>query len=334
MTAGGPSFTDQTIREVVHSSIGGDRLRLHLTNWQSPEVLQVGEVDLAVQSSGGIPVPGSHHRVTFSGAATTTIPAGRDTTSDIIPMHITAGENLLVSLYLPGTTGSSSWHSYAADTTYISTTGDHANDDDAADYPTKTSAWYYVAGLDVAAPSTHGTVVTFGDSITDGYRSSFGVNHRWPDYLGDRLRGRWGIVDSGISGNRVLTDSPYPPLGISAERRFAHDALDVPGVRDVILLEGINDIGYLVGPNGATLTAHDLINGYKKLIAQAHAAHVRIIGGTILSYKGSYFYSSTGESTRQAVNRWIRRPGHFDGVVDFDAAVCDSTVNIQPMHAR
>ena len=240
-------------------------------------------------------------------------------------MSVTAGQNVLVSIYLPNATSSATWHSDAYDTSYLSIPGDHTADMGDGNYIAATTSWYYLSGLDVVSPSASGTVVAFGDSITDGYNTPNGTYQRWPDDLARRLAATqpMGVVDAGIGGNRVLTDVPNIWQGISAVKRFAHDALGQPGVRDVILLEGINDIGNNAGPNGAPLTAQDLINGYLNLIQQAHAAGVRIIGATLLPDKGNGYYSDSAESLRQTVNTWIRTSGAFDGVVDFDKALAD-----------
>jgi lysophospholipase L1-like esterase len=166
-------------------------------------------------------------------------------------------------------------------------------------------------------------VVAFGDSISDGFHSTVGADHRWPDYLAGRLAAepggsRLGVADAGIGGNRVLTNALLPYQGISGLSRFATDALGQPDVKDVILLEGINDISAGVTSRGRPLTAQDLIEGYRTLIAQAHAAGVRIIGGTVLPHNG---ISSNDNAIRTTVNNWIRSSHAFDGFVDFDAAM-------------
>jgi lysophospholipase L1-like esterase len=329
MTTGGPSFDNQTIRMVVHSSIAGSDPRITLSNRFSDTPLPVASVDVAEQDAGGAEVPGTSRTVTFAHAGAVTIPAGDELVSDAIPISVEAGENLLVSLYLPAATGTSTWHSDAFDTTYIAP-GDHTDDEDAAGFATRTTSWYYLAGLDLKTHTARGTVVAFGDSITDGYASSRGTYHRWPDHLARRLAAepgpqRLGVVDAGIGGNRVLTDVPNLWQGISALKRFRHDALGQPGVTDVILLEGINDIGNNAGPNNGPLTAQDLINGYLSLINEAHAADVRMIGATLLPDKGNGYYTAAGEAVRQEVNRWIRTSGAFDGVIDFDRVMRSPT---------
>ena len=327
MAAAGPAFDDQTIRMVAHSSVAGSGARITLSDRYSDTPLTVGAVDVAVQASGGNAVRGTTVKVTFGHSGQVTVPAGEQVVSDVVPISLSAGENLLVSLYLPGSTGASTWHSDAYDTSYTAP-GDHAGDDLVDAFGSTTTSWYYLAGLDVVSPTAKGTVVAFGDSITDGYHSSTGTYTRWPDFLARRLStGRTpqqlSVVDAGISGNRVLTDVPNLYQGVSALKRFDHDALGQPGVKDVILFEGVNDIGNNAGPNGAPLTAEDLINGYRTLIGEAHAAHVRIIGATLMPDKGNVYYSSAAESIRQSVNQWIRTSGAFDGVIDFDQAMRD-----------
>ena len=327
MTIDGPDFADETIRMVVHTTIGGSSVRIKLSDLRSTTPLSVGEVDVATQAQQATAVPGSRHLVTFSHARTVTIPAGAEVFSDPIDMTVAPQTSLLVSLYLPQATSSSTWHYDAYDTTYLSKPGDHAADVDDGNYVTATTAWYYLSGVDVVAPAARGTVVAFGDSITDGYNTPNSAYATWPDDLSRRLAGPgpMSVVNAGIGGNRVLTDVPPPNIyqGVSGIERFGHDALSQPGVRDVILLEGINDIGNDAGPNGTALTAQDLINGYLNLIGQAHAAGVRIIGATILPDFGASYYSAAHEAIREAVNTWIMTSGAFDGVIDFDKAVQD-----------
>ncbi|MDT4922855.1 MAG: hypothetical protein QOG01_568 [Pseudonocardiales bacterium] len=325
MTIGGPDFNNQTIRMVVHTSIGGNSVRIRLSNQRSTTPLAVGAVDVAEQDTMATAVPGTHHTVTFSHAKAFTIPTGAEAVSDPVPMTVGAEENLLVSIDLPQATTSATWHSDAFDTSYVSQPGNHTRDDGDGNYIASTTSWYYLSGVDLMSTKATGTVVAFGDSITDGYNTPTGAYATWPDDLARRLAGRnpLGVVNAGIGGNRVLTDVPNIWQGISAIKRFGHDALGQPGVRDVILLEGINDIGNNAGPNGAPLTTQDLIDGYRNLIAQAHAAGVRIIGATMLPDSGNGYYSASAEAIRQAANDWIRTSGAFDGVVDFDKVMQD-----------
>jgi lysophospholipase L1-like esterase len=325
MTRGGPTFHDQTLRMVVHASTGGTAVRVRLSNLRSTTPLVVGHVVIASQAHGTRALQESSQALTFAGAANIVIPAGAEAVSDTFPMPIGNQQNMLVSIYLPRATSSATWHSDAFDTTYVSGPGDHTEDTDGSAYISSTTSWYYLSGLDVLS-TVPGTVVAFGDSITDGYKTPTGVYARWPDDLARRLAGvshPMGVVDAGIGGNRVLTDVPNAWQGISAVKRFAHDALGQPGVRTVILMEGINDIGNDAGEAGSPLTAEALIAGYRKLIAQAHHARVRIVGGTMLPNKGATYHTDAHEAIRQACNRWIRDSGAFDGVVDFDKAMQD-----------
>ncbi|HEY0495654.1 MAG TPA: SGNH/GDSL hydrolase family protein [Kutzneria sp.] len=322
MTIGGPNFNDQTIRMVVHSSIAGTSPRITLSNLRSTTPLAVGAVDVAVQSTMATAVAGTHHTVTFSRSKAPTIAAGAEAVSDPIPMSVGAGQNLLVSVFLPKATSSATWHSDAFDTTYLSRTGDHSRDDGDANFIAARTSWFYLSGLDVVPATARSTVVAFGDSITDGYNTPTGAYQRWPDDLARRLAAAGtsrGVVDAGLGGNRVLTDVPNIWQGISALKRFQHDALAQAGVSTVILLEGVNDLHAAVNTAGGPLTAQDLIGGYQQLIAQAHRAGVRIIGGTIMPDNEP----ADREATRQAVNDWIRSSGAFDGVVDFDHAMAD-----------
>ncbi|MCU1679643.1 MAG: secreted protein [Amycolatopsis sp.] len=227
----------------------------------------------------------------------------------------------MASVYLPDATSSANFHSQAFDTSYVSVAGNYSRDDGNAHYPTTTS-WYYLSGMDLVPTAARGTVVAFGDSITDGFNTPIGADQRWPDDLARRLSAAgtpMGVVDAGIGGNRALTDVPNIWQGVSALKRFTHDALGQPGVRTVLLLEGVNDLHAKVNTAGGTLTAQDLITGYQQLITQAHRAGVRLIGGTIMPDREN----TTSEAIRQAVNTWIRTGGAFDGVVDFDQAMAD-----------
>ncbi|SFE82146.1 Lysophospholipase L1 [Actinacidiphila alni] len=331
LAGGGTAVVDRTIRMVVHPTIGGAAIRVRLSNRYGAKPVKIGAVDVALQKSGGDAVPGTHHAATFGGTAVrgTTLPAGADIATDPLPMSVTADQNLLVSVYFPGNTGPTPRHWLASEITYCSTPGNHSADDTAAAYPVTDGVWYYLDGLDVAAAGARGTLVALGDSITDGARSTVSGNTRWPDLLAARLRERpggspYGVVNAGLSGNRLLTDNGTR-YGVSGLHRFGHDVLGQPGVSAVIVLEGINDISVNRGPRGprGPLAARDLINGYRTLIGRAHAAGVRIYGATLLPYGGSLPYTAAGEAIRTYVNHWMRTSGAFDGVFDLDAATRD-----------
>ncbi|MDT0345956.1 SGNH/GDSL hydrolase family protein [Streptomyces litchfieldiae] len=328
MVPGGPAFTDQTIRMVVHPSVAGTRPRLRVSNLRGSADLRVGALAVALRASGGAAVPGSHRAVTFADAPSTTIRAGGELLSDPVPIRVERGRDLLVSIHLPDATGPSTQHRHAYETTYLTPpgSGDHTADAGAGDYTATTGSWYYLAGLSVvpATAATTGTLVAFGDSITDGTLSTPGTNRRWPDLLADRLAAepggqRLGVVNAGIFANRMLSERDETS-GRPALERFSHDALGQPGVATVIVLEGINDITAGVNAEGLPLAPRDLIDGYRTLIGRAHDAGVRIIGGTLLP-NGNH--SAGQNAIRTAVNDWIRTGGEFDAVIDFDRATRD-----------
>lgn len=325
----GVGFTNQSIRMVAHATVAGSMVSVRLSNLYGTAPLTIGAVDLAVESSTpGTAVAGTHHTVTFGGSTSVTIPATQDMAGDPIPMAVTAGENLLVSVYLPGTPAGITWHEQAIDTAYVSTAGNHVAEDGTGSYPTTRWSWFFLDGVNVVSPTATGTLVAVGDSITDGVNSTWGANHRWPDYLAERMNSvpggpALGVVDAGIGTNEVLAASEGGS-NPSLLTRFKHDVLGQTDVKDVIMLEGINDIGLNDGPNGTnSVTAANLEDGMKTLISQAHTAGVKIIGGTILPYSGAGYYSDYGEQVREAVNQWIRTSNAFDGYIDFDQVMQD-----------
>jgi lysophospholipase L1-like esterase len=242
--------------------------------------------------------------------------------SDPVPLTVVAGQDLAVSLYVPGPTGPATRHPLAMATSYLAS-GDHAADTGADAFGATTSAWYLLDGVDVHARHGARAVVAFGDSITDGAQSTVDANRRYPDDLARRLGGRrLSVLNEGISGNRLLTDAGGS--GVSAQARFDRDVLGQTGVRDVIFLEGINDIGHNLGPvSGEPVTTQDLITGMTNIITRAHAHGLRIIGATLTPIGGSKYDSPEAETKRQAVNARIRTSDAFDGVVDFDAVTRD-----------
>jgi lysophospholipase L1-like esterase len=314
-------FDDQTIREVISSSTGGDPIRLELTNVFGAAPLRIGHVTVAVPGPDAAVEPGTIHQVTYRGSGSFQIPAGGQVLSDPVAMRVWPLQDLAVSVYLPGQTGAATFHADAQQVNWVSAAGDQAGDSDAGAFTTPTLSWYYVSGLIVQSSGADGTVVAFGDSITDGVGSTVGADGRWPNDLARRLDAldapTLSVADEGIGGNRVLASARC--CGASAEKRFTRDVLDQPGVRDIIVLEGINDIGFNLG----RISAAKIIAGYQRLIAQAHARSLRIFGATLLPFQGAGYYTAAGEATREAVNRWIRTSGAFDGLVDFDAVMRD-----------
>lgn len=335
---GTTSFDDQTIRNIVYTSAGGSAFRVQLTNTFGTQPLTVGGVSVGVVLDGAQLVPGTTRTVTFGGKTTATIAPGAELLSDPVAMRVQPLSELAISVYVPVNTGPATNHADAQQTSYIAS-GDHAGDTAATAYTKTTASWYFVDGLDVRSATASGTIVAFGDSITDGAMSLANVNARWPNYLARRLVALEGshapgVVDEGISGNRLL--SPSSCLGVSALARFERDALSQPGVRTVILLEGINDIGIsgepdtgCYAPNNATVTAAQIEAGYRKLISEAHARGVKIYVGTLTPFAGSNptyggnYGTAKGEALRQQVNNWILTSRAFDGVINFAQTVQD-----------
>jgi lysophospholipase L1-like esterase len=334
-TLAAAGFDNQTVRDVIFASVGGDPIRLELTNAYGASPLRIGRVTVAVAGPDGGLAPGTTHSVTYRGRASFQIPAGAQVLSDPVAMRVWPLQELAVSVYLPDQTGPATYHSQAFQVNWASVPGDHTADQDASAFVVPTTSWYYLSGLIVRSAGADGTVVAIGDSITDGVGSAVDANARWPNDLARRLDAVSGptlaVADEGIGGNRVLTDSPS--YGVSAEARFERDVLDQPGVRDVIVLEGINDIGFspVVAYRGTEgyvrmgteVTAGQIIAGYQQLIAAAHARGLRIFGATLLPFQGAGYYNAAGEATREAVNAWIRTSGAFDGVIDFDRVMRD-----------
>ena len=322
-------FNNQTVRNVVYTSVGGSGLRVRLSNTFGTTALRIGRVSVGIELTGAQLVRGTTHPVTFGGHASVTLPAGAQTVSDPVSLKVSPLEDLAVSVYLPVATGPATYHSGAQQTNYVAS-GNHAGNVSAAAYTTTATSWYFLDGVDVSNAQAPGSIVAFGDSITDGAASQVGANDRWPNFLARRLDAALGanapsVVDEGIGGNRVLNDSAC--FGVNALARFSRDVLSQTGVRDVILLEGINDIGFSQEPNtgcfapNTNVSATQIERGYEQIISQAHAAGLKIFGGTLTPFKGAAYWSPAAEAKREAVNNWIRTSGAFDGVIDFAKAV-------------
>ena len=332
-----PVFENQTVRMVVRPTIGGQRLRIRLSNEFGTTPLKIGAAHIALSTKGAAIVPDSDRALTFGGRPSVTIPPGTPILSDPVDMKLAPFAELAVSIYLPEKTTSSTVHFWAQHDTYISEAGDFTARSEIANATTKTS-WYFLADVEVWGSDQTAATVTFGDSITDGVGAKQGEYSDWPDLLADRLAKASGtpslsVLNEGIGGNRVLHDG----AGVSALARFNRDVLAQPGVANLIILESINDIGWPHMkprlPNGTVLkdlpfthelvSAEDLIMGLRQIIDRAHEHGIRVFGATLTPYQGADYYSEDGEVERQAVNQWIRTSGAFDGVIDFDAAVRD-----------
>jgi lysophospholipase L1-like esterase len=323
-------FRDQTVRQIVFASASGISVRVRLTNVFGTRPLLVGAATVGVQRAAAALAAGTVRTLTFAGRPEALIPPGAQVLSDPVRLAVQPLMHLAVSLYLPLVTGPATQHWEARQVNYVAT-GSYAADAAGAPFLTRTRSWYFLDGVDVLAPTRDlGTVVALGDSITDGVTAPLNANARWPDDLARRLAVRSGptlsVVDEGIGGNRVLTDSLC--CGVDAVGRVQRDVLAQPGVRDLILLEGINDIGYSQSRNPLTMphtnvSALQIVEGYEQIIALAHAAGVRVFGATLTPFQGARYWTPAGEAKRESVNRWIKTSGAFDGVIDFAAAVAD-----------
>ena len=322
-------FRDATIREIVLTSAGGVRVRVRLTNAFGSAPLRIGLAAVAIDHSGPNTVSGSSRPLYFAGKRSVLIPPGGGATSDSVPLSIPPATRLAISIFLPRPTGPATQHADAQQLNYVAV-GAHVAGG-GAPFNIRTGSWYYLDGVDVlGSRRALGSVIALGDSITDGVGSPYDANGRWPNYLAAHLNDRSGatlaVVDEGIGGNRVLSNPRC--CGVDAIARFARDVRDQPGARDVILLDGINDIG--ASQSSGRLTApHDdvsalqIVDGYERVITLAHAAGLKIFGATLTPFEGAHYWTPAGEAKREAVNNWIRTSGAFDGVIDFAAAVAD-----------
>ena len=324
-------LTDATLRQVVRASVGAARLRVRFSNAFGTAPLRIDAAHLARAASPGTAaiVAGSDRALTFGGQAAVVIPAGADYLSDPVALDVPALASLAVSIHLPDAPARQTGHPGSRATSYLV----HGDRTGAADLPGARTVehWYQLAGIEVEAGGDAAAIVTLGDSITDGHGATTNGDDRWPDNLAGRLQAngatrRWSVLNHGIGGNRLLQDG----LGPNALARFDRDVLGQPGVRAVMVLEGINDLGTFTRDKPASPAEHaalvEAITGaYAQMIERAHARGLRVIGATITPDGGSDYYhpDAQNEADRQAVNRWIRAPGHFDAVVDFDAVVRD-----------
>jgi lysophospholipase L1-like esterase len=324
-------FSNQTVRNIVYTSVGGDRVRIRLSNAFGTTPLTIGDASVAVAETGAETVPGTMRQLQFSGQTSVTIPEGAEVVSDPVQLTVQPLEDLAVSVYVHSLTGPATYHATAIQDSFVSNAGDFATTDSAANYKTAPiTCWMFADGVDVPGSArVTGSVVAFGDSITDGFQSDTNANDRWPNVLARRLDAISGptlsVVDEGISGNQVLADSQF--AGVSALHRLTRDLLDQPGAKVVILLEGINDIGFTdLGLGSAT--AASIEAGYEQIIAAAHAHGMRIYAGTLtpfltLPVATSGYQDAAGEVIREQVNQWILTSGAFDGVINFAADTAD-----------
>jgi lysophospholipase L1-like esterase len=328
-------FSNQTVRQIVHITLGGARLRVVLANTFGTTGLKVGAATIALRDHESAIVPGSARSLTFGGAAQTTIPIGETATSDPVDLGAPDFADLAIDLYLPDDTSAMrspiTMHPASWQTGYVSQAGNHAG---AMTIPVQATTryrrttdglecatWFFLTRVEVMAPTEAAVIVAIGDSITDGTASGLDSNNRWPDHLARRLAAAGGppvaVLNAGIGGNRVLVEGNGP----AALARFDRDVLTQPGAAAVIVLEGINDIGQAHA--SPSPSAADLIAGHKALIERAHARGLRVYGATLTPFEGANSWTPEGEAKRQQLNDWIRTGKAYDAVFDFDAAVRD-----------
>ncbi len=321
-------FEDQTIRQVVRTSIGGRKCRIRLSNELGRSPLAIGAATVATHRAGSSNVLGEIHLLTFSGLRAVTIPAGAPMLSDELDVELPALADLAVSIYLPQQTFATTTHVLGLTTTYVSPTGDHTQ---AVAMPVSaiSTSWYFLTAVDVLTPSGSSAIVAIGDSITDGFGSTVDSNARWPSVLAARLQARsdlrhLAVLNQGIGGNRALFDTFGPGL----LSRLDRDLLRVPGAKFAIVLIGTNDIGIpsAFGRLHEEASAVDIISGLKQVIARVRGRDISVIAGTLPPFANATmprFYTPQGEAKRQVVNEWIRDGNEFDGMVDFDEVLRD-----------
>ncbi|MGR6915749.1 SGNH/GDSL hydrolase family protein [[Actinomadura] parvosata] len=321
-------FSGQSVRQIVRLTAGGSSLRIRLSNDYGPSPVHLTGATVAYAGQGASLRPGSVHRLTFDSAPSADLPAHGTLTSDPVRLRIEPFQSVAVTLYFAGTTGPATFHSQAYATSYRAQ-GDHATDTTATAFTQTTHSWYYLSRVDVAAGKDQQgqAVVTFGDSITDGFGSTNDADNRYPDELAEQLAARGAsrpVLNAGIGGNLVLNDSAW--YGDRSAVRFRRDALDQPGVGTVVILQGVNDIGFSESDTptykpAPVVSANELIAGHRRLIRQAHDRGIKVVGATLLPFKGSDHWGPHAAAVSDAVNEWIRTSGEYDAVVDLDRAM-------------
>ncbi|MEU0184377.1 SGNH/GDSL hydrolase family protein [Streptomyces sp. NPDC006207] len=318
-------YAGWSIRNVVHTSVGGTSARVHLSNLFGRSSLLIGRATVAVAADPGSPAAadGTMRSLTFGGRTSVRIPAGGEVVSDPVQLAVPHATDLLVTTYTPKASGPVTYHPRAQQTSFMAA-GERTARTDGSGYTTLTPYWRYVTGVDVFTRQAAGSVVLFGDSITDGITSTSGANHRWPDRLATRLRGsgdrglRLGVLNQGISGNRVLRDGENGgnPSGLS---RLDRDALSQAGVRTLVVELGINDV---MRPPQRT-GAQEILSGLREIVARGRERGLRVLGATLTPCGGHPGSNTHTEAVRQQVNAAIRAGTVFDEVIDFDRALRD-----------
>lgn len=317
----GAPLQDQTVRQIIRIGMASDAVRIRLSNELGPAPLRIGAATFAQVDPSGNAIPTTIRPLTFNGRPDAVIAAGAPLLADVLATKVTPGVDYAISIYYPEVSMPPA-HAQMADVAPGDQTGMLS-----LNGGLRKRVPALVSRIDVAAQPTARTLLAFGDSITEGAASTPGAYMSWPDQLARLLAGErsgrcWSVLNAGISGNRLLHDGRGP----GALARFDRDVLSVPGVRTVLLLEGINDIGASAQPEHReqAVSTDEIIGAYREIIARAHAHGIRVLGGTLLPFEGAVYFSADGEAKRQAVNAWIRSAGAFDGVIDFDMAMRDA----------
>lgn len=329
----GLEFNNQTLREIVHLSLGGSAVRVRFSNFFGRQSLEIGCAHLALRASDSAILAASDRALTFGGVPGVVIPPNAFVVSDPVKLAVPAESDVAISIFVPHAASAAGTHAFAQQTSYVGA-GDLTGAPSIAN-PRAISSWIFLAGVDVSAPVSAGAIAVFGDSRVDGDGSTPNANARWPNVLAKRLSKQGvalGVLNAGIVGNRILHDGPQvaAELGVNGLARFEQDALDQPGVKYVIVLEGIVDIGLPgtpVAPESEAVSVDDLIAGMKQLIERAHDRGMKVFGATQTPFSGANtvpgMFSAEKEAERKALNEWIRSSHAFDGVMDFDKVVRD-----------
>ena len=317
-----PGFANVTLRQVVHVSIGGPKIRVRFSNAFGKSALTISSAEVAKAAGGSAIKAGTDKPLTFNDESSVTIPAGALVYSDPLRFDLSPLSDLAVTIYTKNAPDGVTTHSGSRATSYFAS-GDAVT---AIELPSAETAdhWYFLSGIDVAGPNSSRAVVILGDSITDGKNSTTNGNGRWPDELARHLYANKsttniGVLNEGIGGNRLLHDG----LGPNALSRLDRDVLTQTSVRWLVVFEGVNDIGTCKSPCELDSLAKDIIDAYRQIIVRAHSQSIRVYGATITPFGGSFYATQDAERARQAVNRWIRTSGWFDAVIDFDAVTRD-----------
>ncbi|MGP4087011.1 SGNH/GDSL hydrolase family protein [Streptomyces sp. KR55] len=323
-------LTDRSVRNVVHASVGGTSARITLSNLYGRQPLTIthATIALAAADDSAAAAADTMRRLTFNGTTTVVVPAGRQVVSDAARLTIPPDSDVLVTTYSPAEPGPVTVHAHARQISYAAQ-GDYAEDVTGAPYTEQVESWRYLTALDVLSRESDGTLVAFGDSLTEGHSSTVGANLRWTDVLAQRLREaadagqdvpRYGVVNQGIGGNRVLTGGNGRPAdNPSGLNRFSRDVLGRTNVKVVVIGLGVNDILR----NPPVTDPDQILDGLRTLVRQAHANGIKVVGATLMPFQGHRGYTDAREAIRQEINAEIRSGRVFDAVVDFDEALRD-----------